>query len=444
MKTTALLKTFVSVLLVFTAMVFADTENKVEHDNHRISIFAQPGISFLSFEEREYFQNAIDTIYREFYSQALTESESLTVAKQDFQKVNFCFPITGGLQFQPFRDHFFSLGLTFIYDHESVVLTDRRNKSHNYDYTIQGMPLFLEYRLAIPKNLMSLTGESLFSVAVRWYWILPGTEIYTSWGKIEAETPIYGGGFGVSIGYLLASWHGINIFGDIGYTSIPVKSNGTFHDIVPDGPEEKAKWDIGGLQMQFRVSFGFWDYPKIEEDSTKTQKKGKSVSPLKNRAVKGEKSAKADSTKSDSAKVDTSKVLKQDSTKVDTNKVAKQDSAKVDSTKDNTSKAVKQDSAKVDTSKVAKPDSTKADTSKAVKQDSAKTDTSKVAKPDSTKADTSKAVKQDSAKVNSSKAAEPAKPATEPSKTAEPAKPAAEPAKKDEPQRPAAKKATGP
>ena len=412
-------------------MVFADTD-KVEHDNHRISIFAQPGISFLSFEERKYFQSAIDTIYREFYSQALTESESLTVAKQDFQKVNFCFPITGGLQFQPFRDHFFSLGLTFIYDHESVVLTDRRNKSHNYDYTIQGMPLFLEYRLAIPKNLMSLTGESLFSVAVRWYWVLPGTEIYTSWGKIDAETPVYGGGFGVSIGYLLASWRGVNIFGDIGYTSIPVKSNGTFRDIVPDGPEEKAKWDIGGLQMQFRVSFGFWDYPKIEEDSTKTQKKGKGVSPLKNRAVKGEKATKADSTKADTSKVAKQDSIKADTAKVDTSKVVKQDTAKVDSAKIDTSKVVKQDTTKVDTAKV---------------------DTSKVAKQDSAKIDTSKVAKQDSAKADTSKVAEPVKPAAEPNKNSEASKPAgnkaepakpAEPAKKDEPQRPAAKKATGP
>ena len=37
-----------------------------------------------------------------------------------------------------------------------MVLTDRKNKSHNYSYTIQGIPLFLEYRLAIPVNLMTL------------------------------------------------------------------------------------------------------------------------------------------------------------------------------------------------------------------------------------------------------------------------------------------------
>ena len=315
MRRPEFLKTVLYVLL-FAAMVFADAD-KVEHDNGRISIFLQPAISFLDFGERQYFQNTVDTIYREFYSQALTESESLTVAKQDFQKVNFCFPISGGLQFQPFRDNFFSLGLSFVYDHESVVLTDRKNKSHHYEYTIQGMPLFLEYRLAIPTNLMSLTGESLFSVAVRWYWVLPGTEIYSTWGKIAAETPLYGGGFGFSIGYLITSWKGFNVFGDIGYSSIPVRSKKSFADIVPDGPTDKAKWNVGGLQLQIRVAFSLWDYPKIEQDSTASDsskvKSKDSTKTVKGKDVKANKpTAKtADST---TAPVDTTKQTASDTT----------------------------------------------------------------------------------------------------------------------------------
>ena len=324
MRRPEFLKTVLYVLL-FAAMVFADAD-KVEHDNGRISIFLQPAISFLDFGERQYFQNTVDTIYREFYSQALTESESLTVAKQDFQKVNFCFPISGGLQFQPFRDNFFSLGLSFVYDHESVVLTDRKNKSHHYEYTIQGMPLFLEYRLAIPTNLMSLTGESLFSVAVRWYWVLPGTEIYSTWGKIAAETPLYGGGFGFSIGYLITSWKGFNVFGDIGYSSIPVRSKKSFADIVPDGPTDKAKWNVGGLQLQIRVAFSLWDYPKIEQDSTASDsskvKSKDSTKTVKGKDVKANKpTAKtADST---TAPVDTTKKTTVDTTAAPTDTTGK-------------------------------------------------------------------------------------------------------------------------
>lgn len=333
--------------LVFGAATLA-SEDVADHDNSRLSIFVQPAISFLSFEEREYFQDAIDTIYNDFYSAALDEEESLSVAKQDFQKVNFCFPVTGGLQFQFLEDQFISAGIGFIYDNEAVVLTDRKNKTHDYSYTIQGIPLFLEYRLAIPQNFLTLSDGSLFSIAVRWYWALPGTEIYTSWGKLEAEKSIFGSGFGISLGYMFASWKNFNIFGDIGFSTISVESKKTFADIVPNGPDEKAKWDIGGLQLQIRVSFGVWSMPVIDTTDA-TQDKGKSA-----------KTAKAsDSTKvaNDSSKVisDSTKISAGDSTKVlsDSTKAAN-DSANVasDSTKISTGDStIQKDSSNVTSQK---------------------------------------------------------------------------------------------
>ncbi len=227
-----------------------------ERDNSRLSVFVQPSISFLNFEDRTLFQNAIDTIYADFKAEAVTADESLYVAKQDFQKVNFCFPISLGLQWQWKKDHFVSLGGSFLYDKESVVLTDRKDNIHNYQYTLQGFPLFLEYRLTIPKNLITLSGQSLFSIAVRWYWMLPGTEIYSSWGHIKGETPLWGNGFGVSVGYLVTTWKSIHIYGDIGFTSITVNSDDAFASVVPDGSTQKASWDLGGIQLQFRFNFG--------------------------------------------------------------------------------------------------------------------------------------------------------------------------------------------
>lgn len=282
-----------AIAIVSSALTVYAEDEKIEHDNSRISIFVQPSVSFLDFEHRKYFQNAVDTIYQSFRESAVTESESLNVAKQDFQKVNFCFPVSAGLQFQIAQDHFVSAGIGFIYDNESVVLMDHRNRAHNYSYTIQGVPLFLEYRLAIPKNFLSLSNSSLFSIAARWYWVLPGTEIYTTWGQLEAKTPITGAGFGISLGYLVASWKGFNIYGDIGFSSIAVESEKKFSDIVPDGPEEKVKWNIGGLQMQFRVSFGLWNKPKVEDDSTTVTKadlKSDSKAELKFDSEKKEKS----------------------------------------------------------------------------------------------------------------------------------------------------------
>ena len=264
----SLAKKILCLAFVLTVVSLAETENSTDiHDNSRIALFLQPGISFLGFDQREYFQDAIDTIHHEFLTQALDKRDSANVAKQDFQKVNFCFPIYAGLQFQLRQDHFVSVGAGFIYDNESVVLVDQNNRSHNYSYTIQGFPLFLEYRFAIPVNLMTMSNESLFSIALRWYWALPHTEIYTSWGKLAAETPFYGSGFGLSIGYLLFNWKSLYIYGDLGYSSISVKSKKQYADIVPDGPEEKAKWNIGGIQLQIRVSLGVWNKPEVVEDS---------------------------------------------------------------------------------------------------------------------------------------------------------------------------------
>ena len=237
-------------VLLMTATGFAASEEKLDHDNSILSVFLQPSISFISFEERKYFQETIDTIYYGFKENAVNSAESLNVAKQDFQKVNFCFPITAGIQWQFAEDHFLSAGVGFIYDNESVVLTDRKSNTHSYEYTLQGIPFYMEYRFALPKNFITLSTGGLFSLAVRWYWVLPGTEIYTTWGKLDAETPLLGAGFGVSVGYLFATWKSFKLYGDIGFNSISVKSNKKFSDIVPNGPNEKAKWNLGGLQMQ--------------------------------------------------------------------------------------------------------------------------------------------------------------------------------------------------
>ena len=375
-------------VLWMTATGFAASEEKLDHDNSILSVFLQPSISFISFEERKYFQDAIDTIYYGFKENAVNSAESLNVAKQDFQKVNFCFPITAGIQWQFIEDHFLSAGVGFIYDNESVVLTDRKSNTHSYEYTLQGIPFYLEYRFALPKNFITLSTGGLFSLAVRWYWVLPGTEIYTTWGKLDAETPLLGAGFGVSVGYLFATWKSFKLYGDIGFNSISVKSNKKFSDIVPNGPEEKAKWNLGGLQLQIRGSFGLWDKPKPKDDDDDDDD-GEGTKP---------KVKIIDDTKKDS-----------------TNVIA--DSAKVDSTIANAtvtnSLKTVQDSAKVaaDTAKVADSLGVATDSAKAI-ADSANvvTGTAKVA------TDTANAT-QDSAKAAPKSAKEPAAPENAPAKS---------------------------
>ena len=324
-KSRNILFTLVASLLIST-VAFAASEEKLDHDYSILSVFLQPSISFLSFTEREYFQNAIDSLYYGFKAEAVNDAESLNVAKQDFQKVNFCFPITAGIQWQFMEDHFLSTGIGFIYDNESVVLTDRKSGTHSYEYTLQGVPLFLEYRFALPKNFITLSTGGLFSVSVRWYWVLPGTEIYTTWGKLDAETPLLGAGFGVSVGYLFASWGNFKLYGDIGFSSISVKSNKKFADIVDGGPDEKAKWNLGGLQMQIRGTFGFWNKPKPkdddedddddDDDKPKKRKKNSLGNLADSLKAVADTSAAQDTANVDSAKVAADSTSATDTTKV--------------------------------------------------------------------------------------------------------------------------------
>ena len=383
--------------LVFTTNAFAVSEEKLDHDYSILSVFVQPSISFISFTEREYFQHAIDTIYYGFRESAINSAESLNVAKQDFQKVNFCFPITAGIQWQIMQDHFLSAGIGFIYDNESVVLTDRNSNTHSYEYTLQGIPLFLEYRFALPKNFITLSSGGLFSVAVRWYWALPGTEIYTTWGYLGAKTPLLGAGFGVSVGYLFASWKNFKLYGDIGFNSISVKSNKKFSDIVPGGPDEKAKWNLGGILLQIRGTFGFWNKPRPKDDDNDDDDDD-NPSVRKKRLLNKLRSIK-DSTKTDSVKT--------------------ADSAGVDSVSANVADSVKATSANVDSVSAADADTAKAiaaDSAKATVADSAKVDSSTV--KDSLAADSAKSNVVDSTKVKPDTASAPPPPTNKPEEAA--------------------------
>jgi hypothetical protein len=223
------------------------------------SVFLQPSIAFLGFDDRDKFQVANDSIYLEFMANATSLEDSSNVNKQNHQKVNFTFPISVGVQVQHIPNHFISTGIGFIYNKETVVLQDHKNNSHAYYYALQAVPLFLEYRLKIPPNLITLSQSDLFSVAFRWYWMLSGSEIYSNWGTLKAESSWKGNGFGVSFGYLIGSFSSFQFYGDLGFTSISLNSKDSFSKIVPYTSEsKKAKWDLGGIQMQFRMSWGSW------------------------------------------------------------------------------------------------------------------------------------------------------------------------------------------
>lgn len=232
----------------------ADTAKTQPAITTGLDIFVQPGVQFLGFEDRERYQTVLDTLYARYRSAAGKDSAKVT--KQDFQKVNFCFPVSAGLQWRFNETHAVAAGVGYFHNRESVVLSESDGELHEFYYALQGVPAYLEYRLGISHNLLTLRNQDQFSILARWYWFLPGTEIYSSWGSIPARSDWLGNGWGVSLGYHLFSWKRLSIFSDLGFTSLRVDSDSPWSDVVPDTTGRKASWELGGIQLQFRASFG--------------------------------------------------------------------------------------------------------------------------------------------------------------------------------------------
>ena len=148
-----------------------------------------------------------------------------------------------------------------------------------------------------------------------------------------------------------------------------MKSNKKFSDIVPNGPNEKAKWNLGGLQMQIRGSFGLWNKPKPKDDDDDDDDEKKPNVKI------------IDDTKKDSVKVDSVGNVA-DTAKIADVKVADSLGVAADSAKATVDSAqVIADSAKVDSAK-ATIDSAKvaADTAKVIAPNSAKNEQAPVKK----------------------------------------------------------------
>ncbi|MDR1812403.1 MAG: hypothetical protein LBQ87_06225 [Candidatus Fibromonas sp.] len=202
-----------------------------------LHFFASVGAQFIDFQERSIFQTLLDTDPR-------TDS---AIVSQKFQTVNLAFPLAAGITWQ-FNDvHSLSLGAIFLYSNESVILTDKQDVTHNLEYTLQAFPVFAEYRLLISSNFISLREGDNFSLFLRYYWMLPGTEVYSSWGKAKADFDPLGNGFGIFLGYRFWQWMSLSVWGEMGYSSIEVKSG--------DKNGLLDSWNLGGISLLIRAMF---------------------------------------------------------------------------------------------------------------------------------------------------------------------------------------------
>jgi len=213
-----------------------------------LHFFVSAGAHFITFKERSTFQTLLVARYNEYEKDYKNDSVGYTPPiKQDFETVNLTFPISAGIMWQFSDVHSLGLGVGFLYNTESVILTDKEDKIHNFKYTIQAFPAFAEYRLLISPNLISLRDNDYFSLFLRYYWLLPHTEIKSSWGKAKADFEPKGSGYGIFLGYRFWEWMGLSVFGEMGLVSLDAKSS------AENGILDS--WNLGGISILIRALF---------------------------------------------------------------------------------------------------------------------------------------------------------------------------------------------
>jgi len=236
-----------------TALVDSLKSDSVKTDTVEIKkglrFFASVGVQLINFKERLKFQDFLNAEFDKYKEDYSSDSKGYAIPqKQNFQTVNLAFPIMAGIMWQFNSIHSIGLGAGFLYDNESVILKDKMSEFTNYSYTLQAFPAFVEYRLGIPKNLISMKNADYFSVLLRYYWMLSGTKVSSSdWGGARADFEPLGNGFGVSLAYCFSRWGGFEIWGEMGYLSIDVKSDDE-NDIL-------NSWNLGGISILVRAVF---------------------------------------------------------------------------------------------------------------------------------------------------------------------------------------------
>jgi len=213
-----------------------------------LRFFVSAGAQFINFKESSKFQALLENKYNEYREDYLEDTTGYTPPiKQNFETVNLAFPISAGILWQFSDLHSLGLGMIFLYDNESVILTDKQGETHNFKYTLQAFPIFAEYRLLVSPNLISLKNNDYFSLFLRYYWLLPYTKINSSWGNAKADFEPLGNGYGIFLGYRFWEWEGLSVFGEMGYLSLDAKSS-TKNGIL-------NSWNLGGISVLIRAMF---------------------------------------------------------------------------------------------------------------------------------------------------------------------------------------------
>jgi hypothetical protein len=207
------------------------------------------GVDFLDFDAKDAFKAALT---------ARTLKDSLKTL-QDFEPVHLAFPI--GIQAAiPVSGYLDVVAKTHSYWYKQSAVLGDKNSRHAGDewYAVQGNLAGLGLRVYVPPSFLSVTGGlGLYAQGVL-YWNVGGTEIYTPYGRAQADFDPAGSGYELVFGMQHALTGPWQLNGSLGFLQQTFTSQDPWSNIIVRAtPAGDAHWGSSAIQAALSLWYHF-------------------------------------------------------------------------------------------------------------------------------------------------------------------------------------------
>lgn len=130
-------------------------------------------------------------------------------------------------------------------------------KTRKFWYAVQGDLFGVGVRYLVPVSLLSVNNHPGLYAAYTRFWNFGPTGIYTSSGHVRAKTDPAGAGYEVQAGFQQDFDKRWTWTGGLTFSNFSFESGKSWTAILPDGPNETAKWDLKSLRLCLQ---GFYQF----------------------------------------------------------------------------------------------------------------------------------------------------------------------------------------
>ena len=220
------------------------------------SVVGELGYYFINFGDRYRMENEYDYELNILRQAADADSTSSGLEKaQEFEKVNFAFPVTLAFRYHPDTSYSLGVGMKYFGHTQEAILKDKDTNNIPIEYSLDAYTVFIEYRSLVSQELITLRNGVRFSYGIKYYWAMPFSHVAFSDKKIYSEFDPMGNGFSFHLGYTIR-WFGRYQFnGELEYSRVNMQGEFPWSSILKSesGSSEKASWGVGGIGFHLSI-----------------------------------------------------------------------------------------------------------------------------------------------------------------------------------------------